>query len=247
MSKRCIHTSLALAGGLLCLLRSTEAFTPSYHVRSLLREHLSPSIRRNPRCPYSAEENSFSSFENAPTKTLLQRIDDAGMSLKPKAMEAKEKLSTLRKPSKKLRYTLQSCALFALFILYRAYRGFFVILPAVFREVYKTMEKTVESPFSDVEESLDLDVNPKTGKLRLRTAITVSILAGVVTLSYTITGAARVLASFVRTISKTSSPSLSFLAAANEMETNESKIIKLTNKKKMVNKVNGDALDGMAP
>jgi hypothetical protein len=240
MRTRC--PSLALVGAMLSLLGSTQALNPSYHVGSLLRLH-----RSSPAC--FAEEQSLSSFEAAPTKTLLQRIDDAGMSLKPKAMEAKEKLTNLRKPSKKLRYTLQSCALFALFILYRAYRGFFVILPAVFREVYKTMEKTVESPFSDLEEPVDLDVNPKTGKLRLRTAVTVSILAGIVTLSYTITGAFRVLASFVRTISKTSSPSLSFLAAANEMETNESKIINLTNKKKekIGTKVNGDALDGMAP
>ena len=190
-----------------------------------------------------------------PTKNLLQRLDDAGMSLKPKALEAKEKVSVMRKPSKKLRYTLQSCTLFTLFILYRAYRGFFVILPAVFREVYATMEKTVETPFTDLEESNSAvvvvanDINPKTGKVRWRTVMTVSVLAGIVTISYALSGAIQVVKSFLRTIFKTSSPSMSFLAAANEMETNESKIMniaKKNNRQKSV-KINGDPVDGLAP
>lgn len=106
------------------------------------------------------------------------------------------------------------------------------------------MEKTVESPFAEIEPVVDKDdVNPKTGKLRLRTVATVSILASIVTLSYTLTGALRVLGSFVRSMTKTSSPSTSFLAAADEMETNESKIMSLTKRKR----VNGEALDGMVP
>jgi hypothetical protein len=161
----------------------------------------------------------------------------------------------MKKPSKKFRYRLQACGLFSLFILYRAYRGFFVILPAIFREVYKTMEKTVDSPFTDNDDIVSLnmngeqDVNPKTGKLRLRTTVVVSILAGIVTLSYTVTGALRVLGKFLRTFTKTNSASSSFLAAADEMESNENKIMKLTDKKKN-NMVNGDAtttMDGLGP
>lgn len=235
------NLSSFLIGGFV-LLSCTQAFVPSQNSRSTL---FLPKLTRN--SPRFAEEEFPSSVDSQPTKTLLQRIDDAGMSLKPRAIEAKEKLTTMRKPSKKLRYTLQSCLYFALFILYRAYRGFFVILPAVFKEVYSTMGKTVQSPFSDLEEPADLDINPKTGRLRLRTAVTVSILAGIVTLSYTLSGAMRVLGSFIRTISKTSSPSMSFLAAANEMETNESKIMNLARKKKKSSKINGDPLDGMAP
>lgn len=226
----------------LSLLGATLAFIPSQSARSPL--FLSKSTRNSPR--FSEEEVRSSAANSEPTKTLLQRIDDAGMSLKPKAMEAKERLTAMRKPSKKLKYTLQSCFYFGLFIVYRAYRGFFVILPAVFREVYSTMEKTVQSPFSDLDEPADLDVNPKTGKSRLRTVVTVSILAGIVTISYTLSGAMRVLGSFFRTISKTSSPSMSFQAAANEMETNESKIMNLA-KKRGTSKINGDPLDSLTP
>lgn len=248
MSKRSILLVSAI-----CLLGGAEAFSPSSHHAGLRSSLFSPrTIRTAPR--FAEQESSSEKKKNAetgavgikkaPSVSLLQRIDNAGMSLKPKAMEAKEKLANLRKPSKKFRYTLQSCALFSLFIVYRAYRGFFVILPAVFKEVYQTMEKTVESPFAEIEPVVDKDdVNPKTGKLRLRTVATVSILAGIVTLSYTLTGALRVLGSFVRSMTKTSSPSTSFLAAADEMETNESKIMSLTKRKR----VNGEALDGMVP
>jgi hypothetical protein len=189
-----------------------------------------------------------------PTKTLLQRIDDVGMALKPKALEVRKKSNTLQlKPSKKVLYTCHSCALLALFIVYRAYRGFFVLLPAVFRRVYDTLEKTVENPFSSFPDNNTtnagaIDVNPKTGKTRLRTVVTVSLLAGIVTLSYTITGAIRVVACFLRTVSRTSSPSLSFLAAADEMESNEIKINNFSTRTGGLKKINGDTnLDGMAP
>mmetsp|Transcript_6927 Transcript_6927/g.11463 ORF Transcript_6927/g.11463 Transcript_6927/m.11463 type:complete len:256 (+) Transcript_6927:179-946(+) len=208
--------------------------------------------------PLFAEESSSSSSDDVPkkmgiksSKSIFRKIDDYGVALKPKAMEAKEKISTMTKPAKKFRYRLQSYALFSLFILYRSYRGFFVILPAIFREVYKKMEKTVESPFKDDDYILnDLgekkDVNPKTGKLRLRTTLTVSVLTGIVTLSYIVSGALRVLGRFVRTATRTSSASTSFLAAADEMESNEDKMMQLTNKNN--NMVNGSktTTDGFA-
>jgi hypothetical protein len=205
----------------------------------------------------SSKKSGLSTKLTKSSKSVFRKIDEYGIALKPKAMEAKEKITTMKKPSKKFRYRLQACGLFSLFILYRAYRGFFVILPAIFREVYKTMEKTVDSPFTDdVDDPVSVamngekqDVNPKTGKLRLRTSVVVSLLAGIVTLSYTVTGALRVLGQFLRTVTKTSSASSSFLAAADEMEANESKIMKLTDKKKN-NIVNGDTtttLDGLGP
>ena len=53
-----------------------------------------------------------------------------------------------------------------------------------------------ESPFAEVEPVVDKDVNLKSGKLRLRTVLTVSILAGIVMLSYTLMRALRVQSSF---------------------------------------------------
>lgn len=242
------------------VLGSASAFSPiAPHAtsRQTLRSSLFHPISTSTRTvPLFAEEPSSSDAVPKKmgiklSKSIFRKIDDYGVALKPKAIEAKDKISTMTKPVKKFRYRLQACILLSLFIIYRAYRGFFVILPAIFREVYKKMEKTVESPFSDNyilnDQGEKQDVNPKTGKLRLRTTITVSILAGIVTLSYTVTGALRVLNRFFRTATKTSSASTSFLAAADEMETNENKIMQLTNKNNEA--VNGSktTTDGIAP
>jgi hypothetical protein len=126
---------------------------------------------------------------------------------------------------------------------YRGYRGFFVILPAVFKEVYRKMEASVDFRVLDDDdddnvnenvkkERSEIDVNPQTGKVRWRTRITVSVLAGIVTLSYVVGGLARVFMKFIRTIVKTSSLSGSFLAAADEVESNEGRIMRIANKKK---------------
>jgi hypothetical protein len=92
--------------------------------------HARPSFLREPfRTVPRFVEQELSSEKNTetgavgvkkpPFMSLLQRIDNAaGMSLKPKAMEAKEKLATVRKPSKKFRYTLQSEIMCAIFPLY---------------------------------------------------------------------------------------------------------------------------------
>jgi hypothetical protein len=174
------------------------------------------------------------------SRTLLQTLDEAGQSLKPRAVKASARASLVEKKGKKILYVLETCGLYSLFILYRAYRGFFVLLPAVFREVYSRMSATVDSPFesTDLENSgggSRQDINPETGKLRWRTRLTVSLLAMIVTASYVIGGAMRVLAMFARTITKTSSVSGSFAAAADEQESNEDKIMRMANKQKSIN------------
>lgn len=172
------------------------------------------------------------------TQSLLERIDSAGQKLKPMAMEAKDQSSKAAAKADtvtRLAYMLKSCSLFLLFIFYRAYRGFFVILPAVFREVYDKMQTAVDRPFNDNEKIGD-EVNPETGKVRKRFRITVSILTALVTLSYVISGAFVVLGTFLKTITKTSSVEASFEAAADEMLVNEEKVKKLASN----NQVNGE-------
>jgi hypothetical protein len=227
--RRCalLLTTLAVA------LELSEGFQTPKATRSLLFQSRQ-SVRR------ATSEGNNSAPVPTKSRTLLETLDEAGQSLKPRAVKASAKASLVEKKGKKILYVLETCGLYSLFILYRAYRGFFVLLPAVFREVYSRMSATVDSPF----ESADLensgggnrqDINPETGKLRWRTRITVSLLAMIVTASYVIGGALRVLTMFARTITQTSSVSGSFAAAADEQESNEDKIMRMANKQKSIN------------
>jgi hypothetical protein len=105
---------------------------------------------------------------------------------------------------------IQSNILWVLYILYRGYRGFFVILPAVFREVYAQLNDSdlVVDVYGDEEmEEREYAVNKNANApsqneqvqqpMRLRTRITISILSGILTLSYVVSGALRVLGEFI--------------------------------------------------
>lgn len=186
-----------------------------------------------------------------PQKTLFQKFDDYCLKFKPKAFAANEKAETFTEDkTKKLLYKSKSCAFFGLFILYRAYRGLFYILPAIFSEVYRKMEKTVKDPFDDDDISVEFDedsetakaalANPETGVVRLRTRAVVSMLATLVTLSYVMTGAFKVLQMFVSTATRTSSVEGAFEAAADEIITNEDRVMRLAKQKKTP--INGEDL-----
>lgn len=173
------------------------------------------------------EAASFPKKVEKESKSLFERLDYFGQSLKPRAVEKKRELASAKTRKEKFWLGFQSCAYFFGFMLYRAYRGFFVLLPAVFREVYAKME-LLDSPF--VDEPGTQDVNPETGKVRWRTRITVSVLTAVVTLTYVVGGLANVLAKFVKSLTQTSSPTSSFEAAADETAKYEEKIAKMTKK-----------------
>ena len=180
------------------------------------------------------------------TSSLFEKMDHFGQSLKPRAVDKKNELANAHTRAQKLWLGTQTCVYFFLFILYRAYRGFFVLLPAVFKEVYAKME-TLDSPF--VDEPGQQDVNPNTGKIRLRTRITVSVLAAMVTMTYVVGGMVNVLMKFFKALTQTSSPASSFEAAANETGKYEDKILKMT--KKDGNETSygkpGGSLDSLAP
>jgi hypothetical protein len=178
-------------------------------------------------------------------KTLSEKLNGFGQSLKPKAIELKKKQkegSGVSKNGKQLWVTAQICALWLGFIVYRAYRGFFILLPAVFRETYRKLESTVDSPF--VDEPGQPDVNPETGNVRLRTRFTVSVLSAMVTLTYVIGGTINVLTKFVKSVMESGSASTSFEAAAKEAQHYEDKIRKMTDKKE---DINNDQSSGLAP
>lgn len=195
-------------------------------------------------------------------RSLLATIDDAGLSLKPRAETAIAKLALAETRGRKVKFLVQTCLLYTGFILYRAYRGFFVILPAVFRKVYQTLERAVDSapfdngdvPSTSVSRKSDNDenddINPETGKVRWRTRVTVSILASIVTASYVVGGAIRVASRFTRNLLSTSNVSESLQAAAEEQEENETKIMRRltinfeTNGGKINGTTNDDKSDG---
>lgn len=167
--------------------------------------------------------------QKSSAQSFLEKLDVEGLKLKPKAVAARDKALEVRKTDKVISflYSAKACSLIALFIMYRAYRGFFVVLPAVFREVYKKLELAVDNPFDPSIELRDQDVDPKTGKLRGRSRIVVSLLAGMVTASYVVNGAFRVILKFIRSIIATSSVEKSFEAAADEVMMNEKQMMKL--------------------
>ena len=144
--------------------------------------------------------SSYATTSPPSTSSLLQTIDSFGSKLKPWALRAHEKsLRRLATPDgvddrgrtrndriRAVLYATLSNALWFLYILYRGYRGFFVLLPAVFREVSRTIRR------SDlVVDAFDDDDQGRPTKLRTR--VTIAALSGALTLSYVISGACRVL------------------------------------------------------
>ena len=74
-----------------------------------------------------------------------------------------------------------------------------MILPAVFKEVYRQLEESdlVMDAYGDEEEEEDVGNNGEIKSLRLRTRITTSVLTSILTLSYVVSGGIRVIGKFV--------------------------------------------------
>eukprot|EP00587_Corethron_hystrix_P009721 CAMPEP_0113299360 /NCGR_PEP_ID=MMETSP0010_2-20120614/1429_1 /TAXON_ID=216773 ORGANISM="Corethron hystrix, Strain 308" /NCGR_SAMPLE_ID=MMETSP0010_2 /ASSEMBLY_ACC=CAM_ASM_000155 /LENGTH=219 /DNA_ID=CAMNT_0000152585 /DNA_START=164 /DNA_END=823 /DNA_ORIENTATION=- /assembly_acc=CAM_ASM_000155 len=166
------------------------------------------------------------------TKSFLERIDSAGLRLKTKALTSKSKaMSPGITPVDKTIHTVKACAMISLFILYRAYRGIFVILPQVFRRVFEMLEESVDShPFEDDLDDLEFktngDVTLDSGKVRKRTTLTVSVVATIITASYVLGGAIRVFKSFLNTAISSKNIMSSFESAGDEIVSNEGKILR---------------------
>lgn len=157
--------------------------------------------------PKSEDVSSRSSSSDVKTSTsLLQTIDKLGMKLKPLAQAAHEKSTDVKSSNvngstnkgntlTSILYSIKSNILWMLYIVYRGYRGFFVILPAVFREVFRQLEESnVAMDAFDEDEDGGAAVEQKS--MRLRTRVTISVLSGILTLSYVVSGALRVLGEY---------------------------------------------------
>jgi len=195
--------------------------------------------------PTTTDSDSDLDGESA-TFSLLRKIDEVGLGLKPAAKQANAKAALAETRMRTFLYIAKSCALFTLFILYRAYRGFFVIVPEVFRSTFRKLEAVVdEAPFDD-DYIMETPVAEKNKKYPWRTRITISVLAAVVTASYMLGGAIRVGLKLIKSfLSGGNSVSQSFEAAASEQELNEHKILRLAQNKSKQQNVNGE--EGLAP
>jgi hypothetical protein len=164
------------------------------------------------------------------SKSLLTVLNDYGQSLKPKAQKATANAYQTDSKGKKVIYTLQTCVYYLAFIFFRGYRGFFVLLPAVFRQVYARLENAIDYELDEDDKMLATS----SSKAKWSTKITVSLLAGIVTASYVIGGMLRVFGKFIRTMTETSSVRGSFEAAADQVEQNETRI------RRRISNINGE-------
>eukprot|EP00578_Thalassiosira_sp_NH16_P020387 CAMPEP_0181092848 /NCGR_PEP_ID=MMETSP1071-20121207/9131_1 /TAXON_ID=35127 /ORGANISM="Thalassiosira sp., Strain NH16" /LENGTH=292 /DNA_ID=CAMNT_0023175043 /DNA_START=247 /DNA_END=1125 /DNA_ORIENTATION=- len=191
-----------------------------------------------------AEITDSSSAEVATSSSstsFLRAVDNFGMNLKPWALNAygrsgkyindntngavtggNDKVVANR--IKTILCKLQANVLWVLYIIYRGYRGFFVILPGVFREVHRQLSESdlVADPYNGDD---DVNADAEQDSTKLRTRITVSVLSMVLTGSYVVTGLLRVLGKFIKTFTSTTSVESSLEAAADEMAENDDKLL----------------------
>jgi hypothetical protein len=158
---------------------------------------------------------SGNTITTSPPQSLFQWIDDMAQQLKPAAIRANEEATILKTKSVlKYRYFLQSYIFYCLFLCYRAYRGFFVILPAVFQATFMKLQSAVDdTPF---------DTTPASTGMKLRTRITISFVTSLIILSYVVSGAGRVLWTLIRSTMNGSNVFQSLQSALQMYEQNES-------------------------
>lgn len=107
---------------------------------------------------------------------LSGKIHEVGLGLKTRGMAYRDRMQEAQGIMPKVGFAAGAMLNMVLFTIYRAYRGFFIILPAVFIEVRRKIET---DEFASLEVADDLD--PKSGRLRLRSAILMNIGAIVFT------------------------------------------------------------------
>ena len=107
--------------------------------------------------------------------SLVARFNTFGLSLKDRSRRQREALKGANLLLKLPRGAYVA-ALSLAFVAYRAYRGFFVVLPAVYGEVYaQALAQATEEHVSIRGVEVADDIDPKTGKLRLRSRVVMNV------------------------------------------------------------------------
>jgi hypothetical protein len=231
------RTLAAFTIGFVWVALSAQAFTvpvPITQQQQVRTSSLFPTrIIFRPRLASSPSSDDEKVDSGKESGSLLTALTDYGQSLKPKAQKASANAYQTDSKGKKVMYTLQTCVYYLAFIIFRGYRGFFVLLPAVFRQVYARLENAMDYELDEDDQIIATSSSSST-KAKWRTKITVSLLAGIVTASYVVGGMLRVFGKFLRTMTQTSSVKGSFEAAADQVEQNETRI-----RRRIVN-INGE-------
>ena len=106
--------------------------------------------------------------------SLFARLNNFGLSLKDRSQRQREALKGAG--LMKLPRGVYVAALSLAFVGYRAYRGFFVVLPAVYGEVYaQALAQATEEHVSIRGVEVADDIDPTTGKLRLRSRVVMNV------------------------------------------------------------------------
>ena len=106
--------------------------------------------------------------------SLFARFNNFGLSLKDRSRKQREALKGAG--LMKLPRGAYVAALSLAFVAYRAYRGFFVVLPAVYGEVYaQALAQATEEHVSIRGVEVADDIDPKTGKLRMRSRVVMNV------------------------------------------------------------------------
>lgn len=183
------------------------------------------------------DDNEGNSSSTTTNKSLVTLLNDIGNNFKSMAETATTKGTASSEQSMKIVCAIQASLYYTLFIVYRSYRGFFVLLPATIRRVYQQMN-TVMTNNSDTSNlsmvAEDENEKGEDGTTKMtpaaatpptwKTKVTVSLLTVVVTSSYLVGGVLQMATQFIRTIAHTSNVSKSFEAAADEMVDYEARI-----------------------
>ena len=107
--------------------------------------------------------------------SLVARFNNFGLSLKDRSRRQREALKGANLMMK-LPRGVYVAALSLAFVAYRAYRGFFVVLPAVYGEVYaQALAQATEEHVSIRGVEVADDIDPKTGKLRMRSRVVMNV------------------------------------------------------------------------
>ena len=106
--------------------------------------------------------------------SIFARLNNFGLSLKDRSQRQREALKGAG--LMKLPRGAYVAALSLAFVGYRAYRGFFVVLPAVYGEVYaQALAQATEEHVSIRGVEVADDIDPATGKLRLRSRVVMNV------------------------------------------------------------------------
>ena len=106
--------------------------------------------------------------------SIFARLNNFGLSLKDRSQRQREALKGAG--LMKLPRGAYVAALSLSFVGYRAYRGFFVVLPAVYGEVYaQALAQATEEHVSIRGVEVADDIDPTTGKLRMRSRVVMNV------------------------------------------------------------------------